>query len=55
MSVEDEDRHGKLMTVIGFEPSGGCPGEGGDGEFVLNCRGQVVRAPSFLVSKLDDI
>ena len=55
LSVEEDDPRGKLMTVIGFEPSGECPGGDGGGELVLNFRGNVVRAPSFLVSKLDDI
>ena len=55
LSIDEDDPHGKLMTVIGFEPSGKCPDEDGGGEVVLNFRGNVVRAPSFLVSKLDDI
>ena len=54
LNLEDNDPHGQLMTVIGFEPSDECPGGEEGGELVLNCRGNVVRATSFLVSKVDD-
>ena len=51
LSLENDDPRGELMTVIGFEPS---DGDGG-GEVALSRWGSVVRAPSFLVSKLNNI
>lgn len=53
LSLEEDDPLGRLMTVIGFDPSGGVPG--GEGEVVLNWRGKVERAPTFLVCRLDMI